>query len=239
MFTWSEESAAFWNDSARYTRCYERLAEKAVPYLAPGSTVFEGGCGLGHLALAIARSGFPVTGMDLSPLPLQYLLQSAAQTSVPLTVREGDVFSMPENESFDNAVFCFFGGVKETLYWAKVHCRDKLILFKKSWSTHRFTKDPGSVRKYTFPLALEELDALGVPYKTEVFDVDMGQPFRNLLDAEKFFHLYDPDGAMTEDDILSRITPTADGTFPYFLPAERPVGMIVLQADSIRLLQDI
>ena len=90
MFIWTEESAAFRDDSARYTRCYDQLAEKAVPLFAPGSTVFEGGCGLGHLATAIAKSGFPVTGMDLSSLPLQYFLRSAAQANVPLTVREGD-----------------------------------------------------------------------------------------------------------------------------------------------------
>ena len=82
--------------------------------------------------------------------------RSAAQANVPLTVWEGDIFSIPEKELFDNAVFCFFGGVKETLLWAKAHCRDKVLLFKKNWNTHRFTKDPEAVRRYTFPLTLEE-----------------------------------------------------------------------------------
>ena len=239
MFAWTEESASFWDDSARYTRCYDQLAEKAVPHLAPGSTVFEGGCGLGHLSVAIAKSGFPVTGMDLSPMPLQYLLRSAAQADIPLTVREGDIFSIPEKEMFDNAVFCFFGGVKETLLWAKAHCRDKVILFKKNWNTHRFTKDQEAVRRYTFPLTLEELDALGASYETAVFDLDMGQPFRDLQSAERFFRLYDAEGAMTEAEILSRVSATGDSIFPYYLPAKRPVGMIVLQSESIRRLKTI
>ena len=29
MFVWTEESAAFWADSAAYTRCYDRLADRA------------------------------------------------------------------------------------------------------------------------------------------------------------------------------------------------------------------
>ena len=30
MFIWTEDSAAFWQDSASYTRSYDHLAEKAA-----------------------------------------------------------------------------------------------------------------------------------------------------------------------------------------------------------------
>ncbi|MBR0356684.1 MAG: hypothetical protein IJH54_04305, partial [Clostridia bacterium] len=69
---------------------------------------------------------------------------------------------------------------------------------------------------------------------TEVFDVDMGQPFRRLVAAVRFFGLYDPVGAMTEADILPRLTETDDPVFPFYLSAIRPVGMIVLRAEDIR-----
>ena len=229
MFVWTKESAAFWADSAAYTGAYDVLAARAAAHLAPGSTVFEGGCGLGHLSVALARRGFSVTAMDLSPLPLRYI--SAAPG---LTVRQGDAFALAPDEVYDSAVFCFFGGVRETLCWAQVHCRDRLILFKKDWDTHRFTRDSGALRKFTYPLTVAELSALGVPFDTEVFDVDMGQPFRSLVDAVRFFRLYDPEGAMTEADILPRLTVTGDPAFPYYLPAKRPVGMLVLRGGDIR-----
>ena len=234
MFTWTEESAAFWQDSANYTRSYDHLAEHATAHLAPESTVFEGGCGLGHLSVALAKRGHAVTGMDLSPLPLRYLRRNAAREGVRLDIRQGDVFALPEAEVCDSAVFCFFGGVQEVLSWARVHCRGKLILFKKNWSTHRFTKDPEAIRKYTYPLTVAELDELGLPCETEVFDVDMGQPFRSLPDAVRFFRLYDPQGAMTEGDVRARLTETDDPVFPFYLSAIRPVGMIVLRAEDIR-----
>lgn len=234
MFVWTEESAAFWNDSAEYTHCYAPLARKAASHLVPGGTVFEGGCGLGHLSLALTRQGFAVTAMDLSPLPLRYLRERADLESLPLTIRAGDAFALPREESYDDGVFCFFGGVRESLGWARDHCRDRLILFKKDWNTHRFTKDPGAIRKFTYPLTLRELDELGVPYETEVFDVDMGQPFHSLEDAVRFFRLYDPQGAMAEGEIRSRLTETGDAAFPYYLSAIRPVGLIVLAADDIR-----
>ena len=219
MFTWTEESAAFWQDSANYTRSYDLLAEHATAHLAPESTVFEGGCGLGHLSVALAKRGHAVTGMDLAPLRLRYLRRNAAREGVRPDIRQGDVFA---------------GGVRETLSWARAHCRDRLILFKKNWDTHRFTRDAGAIRKFTYPLTLAELDELGLPYETEVFDVDMGQPFRSLADAVRFFRLYDPVEAMTETEVLSRLTETDDPVFPFYLSAIRPVGMIVLRAEDIR-----
>lgn len=234
MFVWTEESAAFREDSAAYTRCYDALAEKAAAFLIPGGTLFEGGCGLGHLSLALAKRGFAVTGMDLSPLPLRYLRESAEREGVSLTVRQGDAFRLPPGEGYDSGVFCFFGGIEEVLRWGRAHCRGRLILFKKNWSAHRFTRDPGAVRKFTYPLTVEELRRLGVPFSTEVFDADMGQPFRSLDDAVRFFRLYDPAGAMAEGEIRSRLTETGDPVFPLHLSAIRPVGMIVLRAEDIR-----
>ena len=153
-----------------------------------------------------------------------------------LTVRQGDAFALAPDEVYDSAVFCFFGGVRETLCWAQVHCRDRLILFKKDWDTHRFTRDSGALRKFTYPLTVAELRRRGVPFSTEVFDADMGQPFRSLSDAVRFFRLYDPAGAMTEGEVRARLTETGDAVFPYYLSAVRPVGMIVLQAEDIRQL---
>ena len=228
MFAWTEESAAFWEDSASYTQSYERLAERTAARLSPEGNLFEGGCGLGHLSVALAKRGYHVTAMDLSPLPLRYIPGTSG-----LTVRQGDAFALPPGAVYDSGLFCFFGGVPETLAWARVHCRDTLVLFKKNWSTHRFTRDPGAVRKFTYPLTCGELERLGVPFAAETFDADMGQPFRSLPDAVRFFRLYDPQAAMTEGEALSRLTKTGDPVFPYYLPALRSVGMIVIQTRDI------
>ena len=228
MFLWTEESAAFWNDSAAYTKSYDLLAQKVAAHLTPGGALFEGGCGLGHLSVALVKRGYDVTVMDLSPLPLRYIPGTSG-----LTVRQGDAFALPPGEVYDGGLFCFFGGVPEILAWAKSHCRDTLVLFKKNWSTHRFTRDPGAVRKFTYPLTCGELERLGVPFAAETFNADMGQPFRSLADAIRFFRLYDPETAVTEAEALSRLTETGDPVFPYYLPALRSVGMIVIRARDI------
>ncbi|MBO4695913.1 MAG: class I SAM-dependent methyltransferase [Lachnospiraceae bacterium] len=233
MFVWTEESIRFRGESARYTGCYDILAGHASKYLPQACSVFEGGCGLGHLSMSLARRGYEVTAMDNSPAAVASFREEAARTGARVNILEGDIFRLPADEVFDCAVFCFFGGTKEILDWGKTHCRDKLIMFKKNWNTHRFTKDPGSIRKFTFPLTCEELDGLGVAYKTEVIDADMGQPFRSVKDAEAFFRLHDPEGEMTETDILPKLTETGDPEYPYYLSALRPVGMIIVSAADI------
>ena len=216
MFTWTEESAAFWADSAAYTKSYDLLAEKAAAHLTSGCTLFEGGCGLGHLSLALAKRGYAVTAMDIDPLPLWYLQEHVRQEKLPLDIRQGDAFALPPAAVWDSAVFCFFGGVDEILRWGRAHCRGRLILFKKNWGA--------------------QLRRRGVPFSTEVFDADMGQPFRSLSDAVRFFRLYDPAGAMTEGEVRARLTETGDAVFPYYLSAIRPVGMIVIRAEDIHQL---
>ena len=86
------------------------------------------------------------------------------------------------------------------------------------------------------PEDVEIVRAVGnsVTFAAETFDVDMGQPFRSLSDAVRFFRLYDSEGAMTEAEVLPRLIETGDPAFPYYLPAIRPVGMIVLRAEEIR-----
>ena len=78
-----------------------------------------------------------------------------------------------------------------------------------------------------------------MPYRAETFDADMGQPFRSLADAIRFFRLYDPETAVTEAEALSRLVETGDPVFPYYLPALRPVGMIVLRAEDIRQINTL
>ena len=233
MFEWSPDSVRFQRDSAEYTGSYDVLAAHAAGKLAKGSSVFEGGCGLGHLSLALAKRGFALTAMDISSLAIESFRRDAERFAVSPVILEGDLFSLPESMTFDCAVFSFFGSTDEMLRWAKLHACNRLICFKKNWDTHRFTRDPGSIRKYTYPLTCEDLVQLGVPFQSEVFDVDMGQPFRSIEDAVLFFRLHDPEGNMEKEDIMPRLTETDDRVFPYYLPARRSVGMIAVSVDEI------
>ncbi|GAB5527906.1 MAG: hypothetical protein Roseis2KO_57780 [Roseivirga sp.] len=71
-------------------------------------SILEVGCGMGKFTLPLAKMGFKIAGLDLSPFLLQKLLEyNDNRFNIPLIV--SDILEIPEeyNERFDR-VICFF-----------------------------------------------------------------------------------------------------------------------------------
>lgn len=197
----------------------------------------DAGCGLGYLSLEITKRCAYVTAADASKEALDILRANIERNPCPnLSIWEGDVFSMPPEMKFDAMVFCFFASVRDALKCAKMHCGGKLILFKKNWQSHRFMLHDRPLERFTYVLTCQELNELGLPYESESFEQEMGQPFRSVSDAESFFRLHDRDGAQTEiarRDVEAMLIENDSADFPYYLPMKRSVGMIALNAGDI------
>ncbi len=87
----------------------ERLCDTAD--LRAGSTVLDVACGSGNAALAAARLGCDVTGIDYVPALLDRGRERAAAERVDLALRHGDAEEIPfPDESFD-AVLSVFGSM--------------------------------------------------------------------------------------------------------------------------------
>lgn len=74
--------------------------------------VLELGCGLGHLAVALALRGHPVTAVDASATAIEHLRRLAATRSLPLVAVEADAAAWPLAGPCDTAIaiglFMFF-----------------------------------------------------------------------------------------------------------------------------------
>lgn len=83
-------------------RRWRRVAAQAV--VRPGDSVLDACCGTGDLAIACARAGGRVTGLDFSPR----MLERARRKAPELEWVEGDLLSLPfPDDSFDAATVGF------------------------------------------------------------------------------------------------------------------------------------
>ena len=236
MAFWNPEKIRFMEDASAHVPFSDMLAAEASAYFDRDALVCDAGCGLGFLSIALAKHCRQVISADCDDEVLNVLRKHIAQKRVsnvaPLCC---DIFSHTPNENYDAMVFCFFASIAETLACAKGQCSGNVIMFKKDWHSHRFSITETPIEKIRHNDSEAELSALGIPYISKSFSVDMGQPFRSLNDAVAFFRLYER-GDRTDFDlkkIESMLVPGNSAEFPYYLPAVRNVGMIVINTADI------
>jgi SAM-dependent methyltransferase len=63
--------------------------------------VLDLGCGQGRDVLAIARLGFDVTGVDISPVGIEQMLFDAKKENLPVKGVVADIYEYPIDSSFD------------------------------------------------------------------------------------------------------------------------------------------
>ena len=75
--------------------------------LAPGARVLDIACGVGRHSIELARRGYQVTGLDLSPRLLQIAAQRAERAGVQINWVQADMRAIPFTQEFDAAFNIF------------------------------------------------------------------------------------------------------------------------------------
>src|SRR3977135_329975 len=91
-------------------RRIESVAELLVQRAgaAPGLELLDVATGSGNVAVAAARAGAQVTGLDLTPELLEVARRRAADADLDISFIEGDAEELPfEADSFDRVTSCF------------------------------------------------------------------------------------------------------------------------------------
>lgn len=237
MYQWTKDSIRFRIDAAETTKFDDTIIAQILPDIPQSAHVCDAGCGLGYTSLALARHCEHVTAVDTSRAALNVLRENMAAGGIQnIEVIEGDLFSMKPKELYDAMVFCFFGRVEETLLAVKAQCSGMGYLIKKNWRNHRFTPGEVPLKNFTFQQTLLELDALGIPYRSDTFPIEMGQPFRSLEDAMLFFETYrqaEDEEEVAPEQVKRLLCENDSVEFPFFLPAHRTLGLIAIHVRDI------
>lgn len=81
---------------------YDRIVQLFTSHgVGPGSRLLDAGCGTGRYALALARRGYQVTGVDASPDLLLEAQRKVADEELPLTFERGELLSLAARAAFD------------------------------------------------------------------------------------------------------------------------------------------
>lgn len=133
-------------------------------------------------------------------------------------------------------VFCFFGHIEEILAISAAQCRGTVLAIMRNDAAHRFSAAQSAVRHGGYPRGAAELTARGIPFHACEMALPMGQPFRTLDDARRFFALYQPPGdttPATDEFLRARLTATGREDFPLYLPQSRRFGLLRWEACEI------
>lgn len=236
MFIWTEEMVRFMHDAAEFGGYYPAFAQAVAQALGPRQSLCDSGCGLGHLAAELTAFYPQVTAADVSPQAVAHARRLAAERKLTnLRCVEEDLLQ-PGEVAYDAMTFCFFGSIRQILQVGKSRCSGTLAAVMKDDPSHRFSLTNQPLRGSTATRAAEELTALGIPYRRQDLSLEMGQPFRNLAEAVRFFQIYSRDQdptCITEESMKKRLVPTQNDEFPLYLPGRRQMGILLIETKDI------
>ena len=190
MFQWNEEMVRFMRTASEYGDYHRRLVQRMRPALHSADHICDAGCGLGYLSLALAPYVRRVTAADRSEAALDVLRQNcAAQGIRNIDILSGELQPVPLAAPYDAMVFCFFGRMEEIAAVAKAQCRGTVFVFKKNYTSHRFSVGEHPAGWDSFRAGADWLTERGVPFEAKTLEPEMGQPFRSMEEARQFFRL--------------------------------------------------
>ena len=248
------EVRKFWNDERiRYMVAAsetigfpEVIGKKAASYFPVGAHICEIGCGLGYLALAMAKYINKVTAADADPDALNVLTANIERLKKEDNYHRDpacgfgereietmccNVFEMPGDLHFDGMVSQSFGGLADTIDWIKKHGCGRGVIIRKNWDDSTFTAVGCTENHIKYEDDLRCLAETDLPYHIDRMKVEMGQPFKSLEDAVNFHRIYHKKIKEGEEEkvISANLVEYDSDEFPLFMPLERELAFIVFE----------
>lgn len=240
MFRWTKESIEWYIDAAEYTHYPDILCEQLKEFFDKGDTVYDIGCGLGHVDLLLSPYVKQLIGVDVDAKVLKLMEQSIHQQNITNVKTMNTDWKELNGEICDTVLTCSFASLEKDMKQLLRLCRKRLIVAKRN----AVENEDGFITEYNLRNGSNKdeifLEQHGIPYKLKSFTADFGQPFKSEMDARRFISHYKlepwksvPDYSLKEYEIseqkdVKRQQPDFSSKYHYYLPNHKEVHIIVI-----------
>lgn len=230
-FSWNEQTLEWILAASAVTGFHRELAARLRPWLTPGGTLADLGCGAGLIDLELAGHAGQITCIDRTQAPLDFLLAQAARRGVSNV----DTLCADAREVeglWDDVLMCFYGSGDALVDTFLPHCRSHLVAVIRSGEESAF--GPPDWREHhqdLLGLTISSLNARGVRYHLELETLEYGQPLKSWADGMHFVRSgcrpEVPDAAM-EAFLERTLQQRTHSQWPYYLPNQKHFGIFVI-----------
>lgn len=220
---WTGKRREWFKSASTHTGFHKNLAANLMANELKGfRDIFDAGCGLGLLSIALSFYADEVTAMDLNGDAIDSLKRDIESRDITnVTPLRGDCFQYRGRH--DAAVFCFFRATD--LHFRSFSCGR--IIRVAAIGSRYLSADDGNgrhCRRDSLDRALERQD---VTYSFRPLSLEFGQPLRDMEDARDFVRCQTP-GAGREDIsayLENSLVETGDPEFPLYIPHLKEMGI--------------
>jgi SAM-dependent methyltransferase len=244
MNRWTPEIVHFMEDASVHTGYFRALGDIVKQQVPEGGRLCDAGCGLGQLAIELSPWAERIDAVDYSINAISYLAGRVALLGVTNVAPVfNNIHRAVAHDPYDYMMFVLSLGVEEAYAAAAELGVERFLVINK---VHRLMEADraraGSDRLgaptdkrpivYDFATTIAELNAEGYACSGYELDLEFGQPFRSLAEAQLYFRLFRtrsyPQG-ITIEELQDVLEPGSNDRFPWYLPVTRHLAIFLCE----------
>lgn len=182
-YDWNSDTIRWYREASDFTGYSVNLAAILLSYLRPGESLCDMGCGLGLTSLELAGFAAGITCVDISEQAIAYLRQEAEMRHIEnLNAVCADGITLPGE--WDTILCIFRGHPEEVILPYLKKARKRLLYITRTSAGNGHHMDAAAAR--------DLLDRNHIPFTECQYELEFGQPHRNMEDAIAFVRAYYP-----------------------------------------------
>ena len=231
MFEWGKKDIEWYDRGNKQDNYFYNLTKELMASIPSTGKVWDIGCGLGYLSMALAQQGRTVIAVDVSENAIRHIDQNKG--NLDITTRLGDYKAfLHQIEPEDTLIFCMFGKLSQelaTLHATRYH---QIITINLNRNTRSFRIQPSVRKKGCLSDNIAYLEQMGIGYTLKEKTFDFCQPIMDMEDGVAFIasHNVDCEQQAIRDYVTQHLQPlerTKVGC-EYYFPNKKEMGILLI-----------